>query len=46
MRNIKIQKRNSWSYSNKSVRENIQKNEFVSNVRAKLLKKKNKKTPP
>ena len=43
MRNNNLQKRNSWFYTSKSVQESIQKNEFVRNIRANLLKRKKNK---
>ena len=39
MRNNNFEKRNYWAYANKSVRENIEKNEFVRLIREKLKKK-------
>ena len=43
MRNNNFEKHNSWAYANKSVLKNIQKNEFVRNIRANLLKRKKNK---
>jgi len=40
MRNNNFEKRDPWSNANKNVRENIQKNEFIRNLRAKLVKRK------
>ena len=40
MRNNNFEKHNPWSNANKNVRENIQKNEFIKNLRAKLVKRK------
>jgi len=40
MKNNSFEKRNSWTFSSNSVRENIQKNEFVKMIREKLMKKK------
>ena len=40
MKNNIFEKRNSWTNYNTSVRENIQKNEFVKAIREKLMKKK------
>ena len=39
MRNYNFRKRNSRAYFHKSVREDIQKNEFVKVIREKLMKK-------
>jgi len=39
MKNNSFEKRNSWTNYNTSVRENIQKNEFVRTIREKLMKK-------
>ena len=39
MKNNSFEKRKSWISSNNSVRENIQKNEFVRTIREKLMKK-------
>ena len=39
MKNNGFEKRNSWTFSNNSVREDIQKNEFVKVIREKLIKK-------
>jgi hypothetical protein len=39
MKNNGFEKRNSWTNYNNSVRENIQKNEFVKVIREKLIEK-------
>ena len=39
MKDNGFEKRYSWSYTNESVHEDIQKNEFVKNLREKLMKK-------
>ncbi len=43
MRNNNFEKRVSWPIANKNVRETIQKNETIRNLRAKLIKRKNNK---
>ena len=44
MRDNKKGKQNGYTYTNKSVKTRIEKNEFVKNVRKKLLEERTKKT--
>ena len=43
MKNNNFEKHVPWSIANKNVRENIQKNEIIRNLREKLIKRKNNK---
>ena len=36
-------KRNGWKYKNKSVKNNIENNEYIKNIRKKLIEEKLKK---
>ena len=40
MKNNNFEKRDPWPISNKNVRETIEKNEIIRNLRAKLVKRK------
>lgn len=41
MKNNNFEKRVPWPIANKNVRQTIQKNEIIRNLRAKLIKRKN-----
>ena len=40
MKNNNFEKRDPWPIANKNVREDIQKNEIIRNLREKLIKRK------
>ena len=40
MGNYNYTRKNGYNYSSKTIKDNIEKNEFVKNVRAKLMKDK------
>ncbi|MHA1105734.1 MAG: hypothetical protein ACTSPN_08440 [Promethearchaeota archaeon] len=40
MGNYNYVRRNGYAYTSKTIKESIEKNEFVKNVRAKLMKEK------
>ncbi len=46
MRENKKEKQNGYTYTNQSVKTRIDKNEFVKNVRKKLLEERLKKPSP